>query len=500
MLLMLQVIWFKRDLRVHDHAPLVEAATLGPTLPLYIIEPEYWQLPDSSERHLSWVLSSLRELRRSLMSLGQPLVVRTGEACAVLADIRERFGNFTLHAHEETGNAWTFKRDKHVRRWCRAHGISFFEYPQFGVVRGLRQRDGWNRRWEEFMGKPQLPIPHQLQPVAIELGDIPSSADLNSTSDSALGLQAGEAAATQTLTSFLSSRGQHYSKQMSSPLSASRSCSRLSPYIAWGNISLRHVVQQARNAKVEKAHIPAWQQSLASFDSRLHWHCHFIQKLEDEPTIESHCFIRSFDDMRQPYYSSENIRRFLAGETGYPFIDACIRSLATLGWINFRMRAMLVSFAAYDLLIDWRDISHTLASWFIDYEPGIHYSQLQMQSGTSGINAIRIYDPVKQGFDQDPQARFIRQWVPELRNVPPAFALQPWKLPLVERRSVRYPIPIVDHQQAVTKARALLTKYRNLPNVKAEAEMVLKRHGSRKSGIRQISRPRKIATRQLSLL
>ena len=103
--------------------------------------------------------------------------------------------------------------------------------------------------------------------------------------------------------------------------------------------------------------------------------------------------------------------------TGYPLIDASMRCLRSTGYINFRMRAMLVSFASYDLWLDWRRTSRFLASMFVDYEPGIHYSQFQMQSGVTGINAVRVYNPTKQQQDQDPHGVFVKQWIPNLRSV-----------------------------------------------------------------------------------
>jgi deoxyribodipyrimidine photo-lyase len=103
--------------------------------------------------------------------------------------------------------------------------------------------------------------------------------------------------------------------------------------------------------------------------------------------------------------------------TGYPFVDACMRSLNATKWLNFRARAMLVSFASYALNLDWRRFAPHLARTFLDYEPGIHYSQLQMQSGTTYGSPPRIYNPIKQSVEKDPEGEFIRRWVPELRDL-----------------------------------------------------------------------------------
>lgn len=259
-----------------------------------------------------------------------------------------------------------------------------------------------------------------------------------------------------------------------------------------------------------------WRQSLRSFDARLHWHCHFMQKLEDEPRIEFENVVRAYDGLREGEFSAERFEAWKAGRTGYPFVDACMRYLQETGWINFRMRAMLVSFASYHLWLHWRQPALYLAGLFLDYEPGIHYSQFQMQSGTSGINTIRIYSPTKQALDQDPAGSFIRRWVPELAAVPAEHVQQPWLQPESRGSVTGYPLPIVDHATAIALARQRISAIRRQDSTRAEAKQVVQRHGSRKAGGRrpaakskqapqapkaQVAKPRKPpATAQLPLL
>jgi deoxyribodipyrimidine photo-lyase len=253
---------------------------------------------------------------------------------------------------------------------------------------------------------------------------------------------------------------------------------------------MRTVVAETRRRQQEVRSLPAqergaWLRSLRAFDARLHWHCHFIQKLESEPEIEHQCFIRSLDAMRDRIGNEQYLLAWCKGQTGYPFVDACMRYLRATGWLNFRMRAMLVSFAAYDLFLDWRLFADFLAQQFLDYEPGIHYPQIQMQSGTTGINAIRIYDPVKQGYDHDPSGDFVRQWVPELRLVPGRIVHEPWKLTPIEQREYgfepgdSYPARIVEHQLAVRTARETLTAFRRRAETKSSVNDTLRKHGSR---------------------
>jgi deoxyribodipyrimidine photo-lyase len=227
--------------------------------------------------------------------------------------------------------------------------------------------------------------------------------------------------------------------------------------------------------------------AVRSFLARCHWHCHFMQKLESEPDIEFLAFNHACDDLRSGDLDEHRLTAWQSGRTGYPFVDACMRALKARGWINFRMRAMLVSFASHHLWIDWRHYKDWLACQFIDYEPGIHLAQIQMQSGLTGINSLRIYNPVKQGLDHDPDGAFIRRWVPELAGLDAASIHEPWKCPELLQREAGcvvgrdYPLPIVDHQEAIRQARARFSALRQREDYWQSARLVMERHGSRKS-------------------
>lgn len=494
---MLEVVWFKRDLRIDDHQPLVEAARRGPVLPLYIIEPELIGAPDYDALHWDFIRGSLAELDRALGLLGQPLVVHQGPAVDVLTALHAERGIRRLWSHEETGNAVTYARDRAVSAWCRRSGVAWHEIPSHGVVRRLRSRDGWARHWERRMQRPLEAAPAALPPAGNgQPAILPTASELGLRHYSRRGAvqSGGSRAAAATLSSFLAVRGRDYRFAMSAPGSAHEACSRLSSHLAYGTISLRAVVHATRAARAKSTE-RAWQQSLVSFERRLHWHCHFMQKLESEPAIEFACFNRSAEALRGPPDASR-LAAFLAGQTGYPFIDACMRSLHEHGWINFRMRAMLTSFAAYDLWLDWRSFRDPLARSFQDYEPGIHYSQLQMQSGTTGINTPRLYNPLKQALDHDPDGSFVRRYVPALQSVPLAYLHTPWMMDagLQQRCGVRlgdsYPQRIVRHEHRVAEIRAALSELRARPSHRADAAKVYDRHGSRLGAGRQAASAR----------
>ena len=150
------VVWFKRDLRVHDHAALLAAVASGaPIVPLYIFEPGYWAQPEHSRRQFDFVIDTLRELDAALEARGSRLVVRTGNAVDVFSALHREYGLEAIHAHEETGLQWTFDRDRQVRRWARNAGVSVREQAQHGVMRGLKSRDGWAAHWEQRMSEPR---------------------------------------------------------------------------------------------------------------------------------------------------------------------------------------------------------------------------------------------------------------------------------------------------------------------------------------------------------
>ncbi|MEM7687478.1 MAG: FAD-binding domain-containing protein [Pseudomonadota bacterium] len=492
-----QVVWFKRDLRVCDHAPLHDAARNGPVLAIVGVEPNYWAGADTSARQYNWWAACARALGNDIGALGGRLHVQTGDICEAFDQIAERRGLFTLHAHEETGNRWTYERDIRVRAWCKKNEVTFHEHRQYGILRGSAlNRDRWAKDWDAFMERPAKPMPSMPSSDRNWVEDegfsnvVPSPDELGLTPDPVEWMpEPGTAAAREVLQSFLYERGRDYRTDMSSPTLAATGGSRLSPHLAVGTISMRECYQTtlARQAELKgdnSADAKAWRSSLRSFVGRLHWHCHFIQKLEADPQLEWRPAVRAYEGMRPPS-DPELLDAFAKGQTGFPFVDACMRQLAATGWINFRMRAMLMSFACYDLFLRWQDAGMVLARLFTDYEPGIHWTQAQMQSGESGINTLRIYNPIKQGRDHDADGDYIRQWVPELRGCDAKEVHEPWK----HECGTDYRAPLVDHAAAIKAARDTIWHLRKRPEVKAEAQKVLEIHGSRKRPSTRRRRP-----------
>ncbi|MCA3266844.1 MAG: deoxyribodipyrimidine photo-lyase/cryptochrome family protein [Azospirillum sp.] len=467
------IVWFKRDLRAADHAPLTAAVAAaradgGAVLPLYPVEPGLWRQPDMAGRHWDFVAESLADLRAELPGLR----VRIGDVPEIF-EAQRAAGPIALYSHEETGNAWTYARDIAVGAWARANDVPWREFPQTGVVRRLGSRDGWAKRWEARMRQTPVAEPGAF-PLAEGADDgIPAGAALGLAPDPCPGRQrGGRAAGLALLGSFLDGRAHGYRRGMSSPTSAAERCSRLSAHLAWGTLSMREIARRTEETRAAGPRSLAGE--LTAFGARLRWHCHFMQKLEDEPEIEFRALHADPDLARVEH--PERRRAWEEGRTGFAFLDACQRALAHDGWINFRMRAMLTAFAAYQLWLPWRDTALFLARRFVDYEPGIHYPQIQMQSGVTGINLPRIYNPEKQAADQDPDGAFVRRWVPEADTSD-------------------YPAKIVDNAQAMRAARERVWGARKGDGFRARAAAIQAKHGSRKAGLPAQRRRKRVAAR-----
>ncbi len=494
----MNLVWFKKDLRAADHGPLHRAALQGPTVGLFLVEPAWLRSEEFGVDHLRFALESAEELKQALFALGIPLIFRTAEAVETLEALHRVHPIQQLLSHEETGLDWTYQRDLKVQSWCREKSVPWVELRQFGVVRGLKDRSVWTKKRSQIIERRPIPSPGQLLvknpwPEGHLPWELLKGASLKKSAQ-----KGGRLESLRLLNSFLDSRGEEYTRQMSSPVTAYDACSRLSPYIAWGQLSLTEITlatrERSRRLSTGKftgtdANRKQWRQSIRSFESRLWWHCHFVQKLESEPAIEFQSFNRKFDGMREADWDESKFDAWCRGETGFPMIDACMRALLEHGWINFRMRAMLMSFAAYQLWLHWKKPALFLAKHFLDFEPGIHYSQAQMQSGVTGINTIRIYSPRKQHLDQDPEGAFVRRYVPELGALGNVDLVEPHTVPPLMllsagvRLGVDYPMPVVDPVQSYQSAKQKIFEWKNRPATREQSKAVLNKHGSRKSKV-----------------
>lgn len=491
---MLAIWWIKRDFRLDDNPALCAAIeNCDQVIPVLFLESDVYRAEDASAFHLQSQLSALRDLQDSLRKIGAELLVIHSNLPNGFAWLKS-FLNFThIFSHEETGANVTFVRDKRVAAWCKSESIVWQELPQSSVVRRLSSRD----KRQDFIKSRLLESKPLDAPSTIKQPDlshlrhymeIPKLEDIaadliDQDIDWSVVQVVSERRARKTLQSFLHERGLGYRGGISSPNKAFFYGSRLSPHIAWGTVSLRRIffslnqrlelLDDELEQDPDNMLLKKWILSLESFSSRLYWRDHFVQRLESSSSMEFHALNPAYEKLK--YRDDRDLlNAWLNGTTGFPLIDACMRCLKTTGFLNFRMRAMLVNFACFGLHIDWKQLQYPLAKYFVDYEPGIHFSQVQMQAAIVGINSLRVYNPQKQLVEQDPKCQFVKRWVPELRNYTAEQIALHGDLPLAG-----YARQQVNADENIRLMKQQISAIRKSTEGQIEANKVLEKHGSR---------------------
>ena len=478
----MNVVWLKRDLRLHDHEPLEKALQKNkPVLLLYIFEDIFLNDPHYSERHFRFIEESLKDLQRELATADTKVLVTKGDAIHIFSQLHAKVRISQVFSHQETGIQLSYQRDKEIAKLFKQQGIKWNESVNNGVFRGLKTRLNWVNSWEQFMEK----FPLKFSGVK---GQFLQTSQVNQLSNSLPNYEfqyqrdtnfqeGGRSMGLRYLNSFLKDRYPNYQRHISKPTQARSSCSRLSPYIAWGCLSIREIIHQADKVYETTKH----KQALGQFMSRLRWQAHFIQKFEMEERIEFENFNPAFNQLEQTKNVSY-IKAWKEGKTGVPLVDAAMRCLNQTGYLNFRMRALLVSFFTHLLWQKWQDASTHLASMFLDFEPGIHYPQLQMQAGTTGIHTLRIYNPIKNAYKQDADAAFTLKYVPELQKIPLSLVHEPWLMTPLEqemydfRLGEDYPYPIVDLEKTRKHASDHIWEIIQSKSSKNEGNKILGKH------------------------
>jgi deoxyribodipyrimidine photo-lyase len=493
------VYWHKRDYRLLDNPALnlgLELAMTNdlPFIPILGLEKDL--IVDNQDGyefdqfHQLAIIKAISPLYNNYKHYGLKPYMFYDSLINVLNKLNTKQKITTLISHKEHGTNFTYKRDKEVQEYCDKNKINWIQLQPYSVVRNLKTRDNRDIHWKNYMNSPILPIPDFKGIKTIDIRDDKVQIlKLQTTFKTHNNLaDTSEKNGLLALNDFITKRAKHYKGSISSPNTAIEYGSRLSQYIAYGSLSTRFIVQSfwAQIKKNNDLEDKKTKTGILGAMTRLHWREHFIQRIEDEPTMANQTINLDYNNLK---YSNNKdyIEAFKTGHTGEPLIDACIRCLNQTGFINFRMRALLVSYASFALDIDWRIIGRILAIKFLDYEPGIHWSQVQMQAGLTGINTIRVYSPHKQLIDQDPQAIFAKKWIPELAQIDTSQILKYDKISLGELTDQKYPDRICQTNECIkiNKAKVFEIKKLRTPTSKA----VYVKHGSRKKQVKSKKTP-----------
>jgi deoxyribodipyrimidine photo-lyase len=460
------LLWYRRDLRLHDHPALHAAvAAADRVVPLFILDPGLLQGRWPAPNRVRFMLDSLAALRDDLAARGAPLVVLRGRPAEVLPGLAAAIGARDVFATRDV-SPYARARDGAVGVALEAVGATLHlrggalvaepEEVAGGDGRPLSVFTPYLRRWEGIARRDVLPVPHGLRGIAADAAarlpgvvGLPDQGSVVPTADPALLLVPGEAAARARLAAWASdARLAGYA--VGRDRLGIEGTSRLSADLRWGLVSPLAVLDATGGPGDGRA----------AFARELAWRDFYAQVLWYHPHVTQTAFRSVYE--RVPWRAdAAAFDAWREGRTGYPVVDAAMRQLAASGWMHNRARMIAASFLAKDLLIDWRRGEQHFMEHLVDGDVAANNGGWQWAAGT-GTDAqpyFRVFNPVAQGERHDPDGSYVRRWIPELAGVPDRFVQAPWTMPSSVQATAGcavgrdYPSPIVDHAWA--RARAL---------------------------------------------
>ncbi len=436
------VLWFRRDLRLADHPALVAAAGAGAVVPLFVLDPAL--LGPAGAARTAFLYRCLRALDGSM---GGRLVVRAGDPVEVVPQVALEADAATVFVSADFG-PYGRRRDTEVGRALKSAGrrLTGIGSPYAVDPGQIRKADGtpfrvftpFARAWRAHGWAPPAPAPAAVPWV----GGLASEPVPDEPAVTATLPPAGAAAALARLEAFLAGPVDDYAQRRDRP--DDDATTRLSPYLKFGCVHPRQVL--ARLGRTE-AH--------EKLRSELAWREFYADVLWHQPESAREALQPAMAAMEVDTgpAADERFRAWTEGRTGFPFVDAGMRQLLGEAWVHNRVRMVVASFLVKDLHIDWA----RGARWFLrnlvdgDTASNSHGWQWVAGTGTDPAPYFRIFNPVTQGKEHDPEGDYVRRWVPELAGVAGGAVHEPWKLP--GGPPAGYPGRIVDH--AAERAEAL---------------------------------------------
>ncbi|MBC8159879.1 MAG: deoxyribodipyrimidine photo-lyase [Roseiflexaceae bacterium] len=476
--------WFRRDLRLHDNLALAAALreSGGQVLPLFIFDDTILHSPRVGPVRVQFLLESLAALDSALQQHGSRLLVRQGDPAAVLVQLAEASGAGAIFFNRDY-TPFARQRDQRVQaalQQARREVRSFQDLVIWEPDQVLTQADKpytvytpYRRQWRsriEADPRPIVTAPELAMfaplPAGIDPGRLPSAQQLGHR-PSQYARAGGEAEGLQRLASFadLANPDGIRDYHVQRDFMARPATSRLSAYLHLGCVSTRACVRVAL-AALERADAAA-RPGIDAWLGEITWHDFYMQILYHFPHVLRGAFKPEFNALEWQNDTS-HFAAWCQGRTGYPVVDAAMRQLNSEGWMHNRARMIVASFLIKDLLIDWRWGERYFLQQLVDGDHAANNGGWQWVAGT-GTDAqpyFRIFNPTSQGQKFDPDGAYVRQYLPELQDVPKKFIHTPWQMTTDDQQkaSVKldssYPAPIVDHKVQRERALAMYAKAR----------------------------------------